>query len=68
MRIIAFVASSADIRHITGARRAVTEPPRIAAARGPPDAQVGERMESVPDWDAAVIAISVFEVYQRISR
>ena len=56
MRIIAFITPSADIRHILEHIGADSEPPRIKPARGPPlwdacDAQCGEGMEPVPDWD-----------------
>ena len=50
-----------------------SEPPRIKPARGPPlwhawDAQGGEGMEPVPDWDEAAQPARGFKVDQRVSR
>lgn len=50
-----------------------SEPPRIKPARGPPlwdacDAQGGEGMEPVPNWDEAAQPAPGFEVDQRVSR
>ena len=72
MRIIAFIAHSADIRHIVEHIGVDLEPPRIKPARGPPlwdacDARGGEGMEPVPDWDEAAQLVPEFEVDQRIS-
>jgi len=72
MRIIAFIAHSADIRHILEHIGVDSEPPRIKPARGPPlwdgcDARGGEGMEPVPDWDEAAQLVPDFEVDQRIS-
>jgi hypothetical protein len=72
MRIIAFITHSADIRHILEHIGVDSEPPRIKPARGPPlweacDAQGGEGMEPVPDWDEAAQLVPEFEVDQRIS-
>lgn len=72
MRIIALITHSADIRHILEHIGVDSEPPRIKPARGPPlwdacDAQGGEGMEPVPDWDEAAQLVPDFEVDQRIS-
>ena len=72
MRIIAFITHSADIRHILEHIGVEPEPPRIKPARGPPlwdacDAQGGEGMEPVPDWDEADQLAPDFEVDQRVS-
>ena len=72
MRIIAFITHSADIGHILEHIGAQTKPPRITPARGPPlwdgaDAQAGEAVEPVPDWDAAAQTAPDFEVDQRVS-
>ena len=72
MRIIAFITHSADIRHILEHIGAQTKPPRITPARGPPlwdgaDAQAGEAVEPVPDWDAAAQTAPDFELDQRVS-
>ena len=50
MRIIAFIAHSADIRQILERIGVDTQFPQIASARGPPlwedcDAQVGEELQ-----------------------
>ncbi len=54
-------------------RHRLPEPPRIKPARGPPlwdgcDAQGGEGMEPVPNWDEAAQPAPGFEVDQRVSR
>ena len=72
MRIIAFITHSADIRHILEHIGAQTKPPRITPARGPPlwddgDAQAGEAVEPVPDWDDTAQPAPDFEVDQRVS-
>lgn len=72
MRTIAFITHSADIRQILEHIRAETKPPRITPARGPPlwddgDAQAGEAVEPVPDWDEAAQTAPDFEVDQRVS-
>ena len=72
MRIIAFITHSADIRHILEHIGVDSEPPRIKPARGPPlwdacDAQGGEGVGPVPDWDEAAQLVPDFEVNQRIS-
>ena len=72
MRIIAFITQSADIRQILEHIGAETKPPRITPARGPPlwddgDAQAGEAVEPVPDWDEAAQTAPDFEVDQCLS-
>ncbi len=72
MRIIAFIKHSADIRQILKHIGAQTKPPRITPARGPPlwddgDAQVGEGVDVVPDWDEAAQTAPDFELDQRVS-
>ena len=49
-----------------------SEPPHIAAARGPPlwedcDAQMGEGVEIEPDWDLAAQPAPDFDSDQRIN-
>jgi hypothetical protein len=66
MRIIAFITHSADIRQILEHIGVESEPPHIAPARGPPlwdevDAQVGEAVEPLPDWDEACQAAPDFD-------
>ena len=72
MRIIAFITHSADIGHILEHIGAQTKPPRITPARGPPlwdgaDAQAGEAVEPVTDWDEAAQTAPDFEIDQRVS-
>jgi hypothetical protein len=56
MRLIAFITEGAQIRKILDHIGVDSEPPHIAAARGPPlwdgcgDAQMGEGVEVEPDW------------------
>ena len=71
MRIIAFITHSADIGHILEHIGAQTTP-RVTPARGPPlwddgDAQAGEAVEPVPDWDEAAQTVPDFGVDQRVS-
>jgi hypothetical protein len=73
MRIIAFITYSADIGQILDHIGAETEPPHITPARVPPlwdgaDAQVGDGVEVVPDWDEADQVVPDFDVEQRVSR
>jgi len=73
MRIIAFITYSADIGQILEHIGAGTEPPRITPTRVPPlwdgaDAQVGDGVEVVPDWDEADQVVPDFDVDQRVSR
>jgi hypothetical protein len=72
MRIIAFITYSADIRQILGHIGVDAEPPRITPARGPPlwdgwDAQMGDGVEVVADWDEAAQVAPDDEVDQRVS-
>ena len=72
MRIIAFITYSADIRQILGHIGVGAEPPRITPARGPPlwdgwDAQMGDGVEVVADWDEAAQVAPDDEVDQRVS-
>ena len=72
MRIIAFITHSADIRHILEHIGVETEPSRITPARGPPlwdgcDAQMGDGVEVVADWDEAAQVAPDDEVDQRVS-
>jgi len=72
MRIIALITHSADIRHILEHIGVDSEPPRIKPARGPHlwdacDAQGGEGVGPVPDWDEAAQLVPDFEVDQRVS-
>jgi hypothetical protein len=72
MRIIAFITYSADIRQILDNIGVDAETPRITPARGPPlwdgcDAQMGDGVEVVPDWDEAAQVAPDFEVDQRVS-
>ena len=72
MRIIAFITHRADVRLILKHIGAETKPPRITPARGPPlwddgDAQAGEAVEPVPDWDEAAQTAPDFGVDQRVS-
>ena len=72
MRIIAIITYSADIRQIREHIGVETEPPRITPARGSKlwegaDAQGGEGMEPVPDWDEAAQPVPDFGVDQRVS-
>lgn len=72
MRIIAFITRSADIRQILDHIGVGAEPPRITPARGPPlwdgcDAQMGEGLDVVPDWDEAAQVAPDDEVDQRVS-
>jgi hypothetical protein len=73
MRTIAFITHSADIGQILDHIGAETEPPNITPARVPPlwdgaDAQVGDGVEVVPDWDEADQVVPDFDVDQRVSR
>jgi hypothetical protein len=72
MRIIAFIAHSADIRQMLDHIGVQSEPPNIAPARGPPlwedcDAPVGKGVESEPDWDMTAQPGPEHEVDQRIN-
>jgi len=72
MRLIAFIAEGAEVRKILNHIGVDSEPPSIALARGPPlwddcDAQAGEAVDAVPDWDVATQAAPDYEVDQRIN-
>jgi hypothetical protein len=77
MRLIAFIAHSADIGQILDHIGVESEPPHITPARGPPlwgdcgDAQMGECVEVEPDWatdwDGAAQPAPDYEVDQRIN-
>jgi hypothetical protein len=71
MRIIAFIAHSADIRQILDHIGADSEPLRIAPARGPPlwddcDALAAVGTQIGPHWDLVAQPAPDYEVEQRI--
>lgn len=74
MRIISFIAHSADIRQLIELTGVEPEPPRISPARGSPLSPLwegcGARCAGVsqvePDWDLAAQAAPVYEADQRI--
>ena len=71
MRIIAFIARSADIRQILERVGVDMQPPQIAPACGPPlwedcDAQVDEGSQIEPDWDMAAPPAPDYCVDQRV--
>ena len=70
MRIIAFIAHSADIRQILDHIGMDMQPPQIGPARGPPlwedgDAQAGDGVRFEPDRDLAAQLAPDFDVDQR---
>ena len=73
MRIIAFITHSADIRQILNHIGADSEPPHISPARGPPlwdddgDAQMGDGVQTQPDWEMAAQPVPDYEVDQRVN-
>ena len=72
MRIIAFIAYSADIRQILEHIGVDAEPPRITPARGPPlldgcDAQMVDGVDVASDWDEAAQQSPDLEADQRVS-
>ena len=73
MRIIAFITHSADIRQILNHIGADSEPPHISLARGPPlwddegDAQMGDGVQTQPDWEMAAQPVPDYEVDQRVN-
>ena len=72
MRLIAFITDGAEVRKILEHIGADSKAPRTSQARGPPlwddcDAQAGEAVDAVPDWDEATQAAPDYEVDQRIN-
>ena len=72
MRLIAFITEGTQIRKSLDHIGVESEPPRIAAARGPPlwddrDVQVGEGVEVEPDWDLAAQPAPDYEVDQGVN-
>lgn len=73
MRLIAFITEGAQIRKILDHIGVDPEPPHISPARGPPlwedcgDAQMGEGVQTEPDWDLAAQPAPDFEADQRVN-
>ena len=58
MRLIAFITDGAEVRKILEHIGVDSEAPRVSPARGPPlwddcDAQMGDEVQTEPDWDLA---------------
>ena len=73
MRLIAFITQGTQVSKILDHIGVDSQPPRIAPARGPPlwddcDAQVGDGVQIVPDWDLVAQPAPDDEVDQRITR
>ena len=72
MHLIAFITEGAQIRRILDHIGVDPEPPHISPARGPPlwdcgDAQMGEGVQTEPDWELAAQPAPDFEADQRVS-
>jgi hypothetical protein len=73
MRLIAFITEGMQIKKILDHIGADSDPPHISPARGPPlwedggDAQMGDGVQSEPDWDLAEQPAPDFDVDQRIN-
>jgi hypothetical protein len=72
MRLIPFITDGAEVRKILEHIGADSQAPRTSPARGPPlwddcDAQAGEAVDAVPDWDVATQVAPNYEVDQRIN-
>ncbi len=72
MRLIAFITDGAEVRKILEHIGVDSQAPHISPVRGPPlwddcDAQAGEAVDAVPDWDVATQAAPDYEVDQRIN-
>jgi len=73
MRLIAFITEGAQIRKILDHIGVDPEPPHISPARGPPlwedcgDAQMGESVQTEPDWDLATQPAPDFDADQRVN-
>ena len=72
MRLIAFIAHSADIRQILDHIGVDSQPPHTAPARGQPlwadgDAQVDDGVQIEAAWDMAAQPAPDFDVDQRVN-
>jgi hypothetical protein len=72
MRLIAFITDGVEVRKILDHIGVLTQAPRFTPARGPPlwdacDAQVGEGVDGVPDWDVSIHTAPDYQVDQRVS-
>ena len=70
MRIIAFITDAGTVRKILGHLGESSQPPRIAAARGPPlweAAMASDRAGNDSQWDSAAQPEPVFEFDQRVA-
>lgn len=70
MRFIAFITAGAEVRKILDHIGVNAQAPRITPARGPPlwdycDAQAGEGVDAVPEWDQGGQAAPDYQVDQR---
>jgi hypothetical protein len=72
MRIIAFIAHSANIRQMLDHLGVQAEPPNISPSRGPSlredcEVQIGEGVEVEPGWDLVAQSAPDFDVDQRVN-
>jgi hypothetical protein len=70
MRIIAFITDAGTVRKILDHLGESSQPPRIAAARGPPlweAAMASDRAGNDSQWDSAAQPEPVFEFDQRVA-
>ena len=73
MGLIAFITEGPQIRKMLDHIGVESESPRIAPACGPPlwedcgDAQMGEGVQTEPDWDLAAQPVPDFDADQRVN-